>query len=304
MTTDAAAAPSAALKDLIELLDLEELEVNMFRGRSPQEDRQRVFGGQVLGQALVAAIRTVDEEDRIAHSMHAYFLRPGDPSIPILYDVDRIRDGRSFTTRRVRAIQHGRAIFNMSVSFHREEPGLAHQIDLPPTPGPEEFPSLEERVRALADEHPELIDEWMKRDHPIEQRFVDYDGIKATRSARDPLNRVWFRARGPLPDDLALHQCVLAYASDMSLLDTSMLPHGVHFGPDVQAASLDHAMWFHHRFRMDEWLLYVQDSPASAGARGFNRGSVYTQGGQLIASVTQEGLIRVVGETRKKLGLD
>ncbi len=285
-----------ALKVLLELMDLEELEVNIFRGRSPQEDRQRVFGGQVLGQALVAATRTIDEEGRIAHSMHGYFLRPGDPNIPILYDVDRIRDGKSFTTRRVVAIQHGRAIFNMSVSFHREEPGLEHQIEMPDTPGPEDVPSFEERLEEHLRAHPEpSADEWSKRGRPIEQRFVDHDGLMASREKLPPQHRVWLRATDALPDDLGLHQCVLAYASDLTLLDTAILPHGISFGPELQAASLDHAMWFHHRFRVDEWLLFVQDSPASAGARGFNRGSVYTRDGKLVASTTQEGLIRVVG---------
>ena len=283
-----------ALRDLLELMDLEELEVNIFRGRSPEEDRQRVFGGQVLGQALVAAIRTVDDEGRIAHSMHGYFLRPGDPNIPILYDVDRIRDGRSFTTRRVVAIQHGRAIFNMSVSFHREEPGLEHQIDMPDTPPPEDVASFEERLDAYLREHPEHADEWMKRGRPIEQRFVDHDGLMAGREKRPPYQRVWLRASGELPDDLALHQCALAYASDLTLLDTSILPHGINFGPQLMAASLDHAMWFHHRFRLDDWVLYVQDSPASAGARGFNRGSLFTRDGRLVASMSQEGLIRVI----------
>ncbi len=285
---------SKALDELIDLMDLEELEVNIFRGRSPQEDRQRVFGGQVLGQALIAAIRTVDEKDRIAHSMHGYFLRPGDPNIPILYDVDRIRDGRSFTTRRVVAIQHGRAIFNMSVSFQREEQGLEHQVEMPGTPPPEDVPSFDERLAEYLREHPESADEWAKRGRPIEQRFVDHDGLMAGHEERPPYQRVWLRATGDLPDDLALHQCVLAYASDLTLLDTSILPHGIGFGPELMAASLDHAMWFHRRFRLDDWVLYVQDSPASAGARGFNRGSVYTREGRLVASTTQEGLIRVI----------
>jgi acyl-CoA thioesterase-2 len=223
-----------ALKVLLGLMDLEELEVNIFRGRSPQEERQRVFGGQVLGQALVAAIRTVDDESRIAHSMHGYFLRPGDPNIPILYDVDRIRDGKSFTTRRVVAIQHGRAIFNMSVSFHREEPGLEHQIEMPDTPAPESLPSFEERVTEHLKRFPEHADEFGKRGRPIEQRFVDHDGLMASREKRQPYHRVWLKATDALPDDLALHQCVLAYASDLTLLDSSILPHGITFGPELQ----------------------------------------------------------------------
>ena len=282
-----------ALKNLLELLDLETIETNVFRGLSPQEGWQRVFGGQVLGQALVAASRTVEEE-RLAHSLHGYFLRPGDPSIPILYEVDRIRDGKSFTTRRVVAIQHGRAIFNMSVSFQREEPGLSHQMDMPETPAPEEVPTHEDRVAQFRRTFPGMAEEWMDRERPIEQRFVEDWGFGGTREPRPPHMRTWFRASGQLPDSIALHQCVLAYASDYTLLDTSLLPHAVNwFEGNVQSASLDHAMWFHRRFRADEWLLYVQDSPAAAGARGFNRGSVYTRDGTLIASVTQEGLIRM-----------
>jgi len=283
------------IKSLITLLDLEELEVNIFRGRSPQEDRQRVFGGQVLGQALVAATRTIEAETRIAHSLHAYFLRPGDPAIPILYDVDRIRDGRSFSTRRVVAIQHGRAIFNMAVSFHDEEPGLEHQIEMPDAPPPESLPSFEDRLAEIEHDHPELAREMRSRDRPIEQRWVERGGdFLPDHEKHPPYQRVWFRAAGPLPDALALHQCVLAYASDLTLLDTSILPHAIDFGPGLQAASLDHAMWFHRRFRADEWLLYAQDSPVSRGARGYSRGSVFTRSGELVASMTQEGLIRLV----------
>ncbi len=285
---------ASALDNLLELLDLEELEVNIFRGRSPQEGWQRVFGGQVLGQALVAATRTVEEE-RVAHSLHGYFLRPGDPTRPILYDVDRIRDGKSFTTRRVVAIQHGRAIFNMSVSFQREETGLEHQIDMPDTPDPESLPGYEERIQALAREEPELAARWADRERPIEQRCVEPYAFMGSREKHAPYQRVWFRAAGRLPESLPIHQCVLAYASDYTLLDTSTLPHGVSFWEgNMQSASLDHAMWFHRRFRADEWLLYVQDSPAAAGARGFNRGTVYSRDGTLVASVAQEGLIRML----------
>jgi acyl-CoA thioesterase-2 len=282
-----------ALKNLLELLDLEELEVNIFRGRSPQEGWQRVFGGQVLGQALVAATRTVDEE-RIVHSLHGYFLLGGDPSIPILYEVDRIRDGKSFTTRRVVAIQHGRAIFNMSVSFQREEPGLQHQMEMPDTPHPDALPTYEERLEEFYRENPSISDHWLKRERPIEQRFVESHSFMGSREKQPPYQRVWFRASGELPDSLALHQCILAYASDYTLLDTSTLPHGVTFvDGKLQSASLDHAMWFHRRFRADSWLLYVQDSPAAAGARGFNRGTVFAEDGTLVASVAQEGLIRL-----------
>jgi acyl-CoA thioesterase-2 len=287
-----------ALDNLLDLLDLEELEVNIFRGRSPQEGWQRVFGGQVLGQALVAATRTVEEE-RVAHSLHGYFLRPGDPTVPILYDVDRIRDGKSFTTRRVVAIQRGRAIFNMSVSFQREERGLEHQLEMPETPAPEELPSWEERSAEFRRENPKLEEGWLEREHPIEQRHVESGTFMGSHEKLPPHQRVWFRAAGQLPDSIALHQCVLAYASDYTLLDTSTLPHGyVFYEGNLQAASLDHAMWFHRRFRADEWLLYVQDSPAAAGARGFNRGSVFSVDGELVASVAQEGLIRVVDGSR------
>ena len=283
-----------ALKRLLELLDLESLEVNLFRGRSPEERQQRVFGGQVLAQALVAARRTVDE-DRQAHSLHAYFLRPGDPDVPILYQVDRIRDGRSFTTRRVVAIQHGRPIFNMSTSFQVEEAGFEHQMPMPQVAGPDGLPD----ERELAKQHrasapPELLveDDWMRRDRPIEQRFADvinwYQPV-----AQEPLQRVWLRAAGTLPDAQGLHQAVLAYASDLSLLDAATMPHAVtYFDDRVQIASLDHAMWFHRPFRADEWLLYICDSPSGSNARGFARGSVYDQDGRLVASVSQEGLIR------------
>jgi acyl-CoA thioesterase-2 len=285
---------ATALDNLLELLDLEELEVNIFRGRSPQEGWQRVFGGQVLGQALVAATRTVEEE-RVAHSLHGYFLRPGDPTVPILYDVDRIRDGRSFTTRRVVAIQRGRAIFNMSVSFQREESGLEHQIDMPYTPDPESLPSYQERMEAFAREEPELAALAAERERRIEPRSVAPHAFMGSREKHPPYQRIWFRAAGRLPESLAIHQCVLAYASDYTLLDTSTLPHGVTFWDGgMQSASLDHAMWFHRRFRADEWLLYVQDSPAAAGARGFNRGTVYSRKGELVASVAQEGLIRML----------
>ena len=289
-----------ALDGLLDLLDLEELEVNIFRGRSPQDGWQRVFGGQVLGQALVAATRTV-EESRVAHSLHAYFLRPGDPAIPILYDVDRIRDGRSFTTRRVVAIQHGKAIFNMSVSFQIDEPGLEHQMEAPDTPPPEALPTFQDRIAELAEQAPEFVENWARRDAPIEQRFVERKSYLNRHEKQLPYQRVWFRASGRLTDSFPLHQCVLAYASDFTLLDTSTLPHGVSFiDGNMQTASLDHAMWFHRRFRADEWLLYVQDSPAASGARGFNRGSVYTRDGELVSSVTQEGLIRMLGDSESK----
>ncbi|HXZ84273.1 MAG TPA: acyl-CoA thioesterase II [Myxococcota bacterium] len=281
---------SNALRELIGLLDLEPIEVNLFRGVSPKEGWQRVFGGQVCAQALVAARRTV--EGRLAHSFHAYFLRPGDPAVPILYDVDRIRDGQSFTTRRVVAIQHGQAIFNMQVSFQVAEAGLEHQLPMPDVPAPETLRTELERRRAIADRLPEPMRSIFLRERAIEVRPVapidEFDP-----EAREPHQNVWLRAKGALPDDPALHECVLAYASDLTLLDTSILPHAVSWWSEkLQTASLDHAMWFHRPFRADEWLLYAQDSPSASGARGFNRGSVFTRDGRLVASVAQEGLIR------------
>ncbi len=281
---------SAALKDLLNLLDLEQIEVNLFRGVSPEDSWQRVYGGQVLGQALVAAARTV--EGRLAHSLHAYFLRPGDPKVPILYEVDRSRDGNTFTNRRVVAIQHGKQIFNMAVSFHAGESGLAHQFDMPDIPGPDDLPSEQERRREVAPKLPEEYRKWFSREQPIDTRLVDYQDLLHPKKV-PPFQNVWVRAAGDLPDDPALHQCIMAYASDMTLIDTIIFPHGVSWLDDqLQTASLDHAMWFHRPFRADEWLLYAQDSPASFGGRGLSRGSFYSQDGTLVASVAQEGLIR------------
>jgi acyl-CoA thioesterase-2 len=278
--------------DLIDLLDLEEIETNHYRGTSPDEGWQRVYGGQVLGQALVAASRTV-EEDRHAHSLHGYFLRPGDTRIPILYTVDRIRDGKSFTTRRVVAIQRGRAIFNMSISFQVDEGGLSHQFDMPDVPPPEEVEDEVVRRRRIAERLPEEVRERFTRERPIEMRPLDpYDILDPDK--RPPHQMCWMKARDPLPDSRRLHQCVLAYLSDWSLLDTATLPHAVSFlQPNVQQASLDHAMWFHRDFRADDWLLYVQDAPSAGGARGFNRGLIYDRQGRLVASAAQEGLIRI-----------
>ena len=282
------------LDDLIALLDLEELEVNLFRGRSPQENRQRVFGGQVAGQALVAAGRTV--ERGIVHSLHAYFLRPGDPATPILYQVDRIRDGHTFTTRRVVAIQHGRAIFHLSASFQPAEPGPDHQIPMPPAPDPESLPSWEERIAPLLDGVQEDVRRWMTRDRPVETRPVDFvDPFHP--HARPPRQLVWIRTSGRLPDSILLHQCVVAYASDMTLLDTATLRHAIAWNDRrFMMASLDHAMWFHRPFRADEWLLYAQESPSAHGARGFTMGHLFTRNGNLVVSVAQEGLIRPLGE--------
>ncbi len=277
------------LDRLIELLDLEELEVNIFRGRSPQENRQRVFGGQVAGQALVAAGRTV--EDRVVHSLHAYFLRPGDPTIPILYEVDRIRDGKSFTTRRVVAIQRGRAIFHLSASFQKVEQGPEHQLVMPDVPPPESVEPWAEWMNERMDHIPEAAKQWMLRERPIDVRYVAPP--ENDRGAARQL--VWIRARGTLPDSLLLHQCVVAYASDLTLLDTAQIPHGIVWAdPRYQVASLDHAMWFHRAFRADEWLLYVQESPSAAHARGLCMGHLFTRDGKLVVSVAQEGLMRPV----------
>jgi len=285
-----------AVDALCALLDLEAIEVNIFRGVSPDERRQRVFGGQVAGQALVAATRTV-EDGRPVHSLHAYFLRPGDPTVPILYEVDRIRDGRSFTTRRVVAIQHGRAIFNLSVSFQVVEAGFEHQLALEDVmwdgrrpPEPETLPDWKTRMAPYADR----IGEFFDRPRPIDTRTVDWDWAER-REPRPPHQRVWLRADGVLPDDPVLHACVLTYASDMTLLDTTLLPHGSELGDEgFMMASLDHAMWFHRPFRADDWLLYVQDTPSTSGGRGMARGLIYTRDGRLVVSVVQEGLIRPV----------
>ena len=279
-----------AVTTLLSVLDLEKLEENLFRGRSPQVGWQRVFGGLVIGQALVAATRTV--EGRIAHSLHGYFMLPGDPSIPIVYEVDRIRDGKSFTTRRVVAIQHGRAIFSMSCSFQVPEEGLSHQIPMPEVPPPEALPSEEELRDTILKTAPEPIRRYWERERPIEIRPVDLRHYMS-RDGLDPRQSVWIRATGRLPDDPEIHRAVLAYASDMTLLDTSLFYHGRSvFDRVLQVASLDHALWLHRPFRADEWLLYAEDSPSASGARGFNRGSLFSRDGQLIASVAQEGLIR------------
>ena len=278
-----------ALLRLLALLDLEKIEDNIFRGVSPPEPVQRVFGGQVLAQALVAATRTVDPA-RPCHSFHAYFLRAGDPAVPILYEVDRSRDGASFTARRVVAIQHGVPIFTLAASFQRVEAGFEHQSQMPVAPPPE---TLEDDQQVLLRD-PGLSDgmrAWVGRERAFETRSVLGRGI-GDRPARPALDHIWLKTRGPLPDDPAIHRALLAFVSDMSLLDTALLPHGKSIFSDVKVASLDHAMWFHRPFRADDWLLYVHDSPSASGARGFNRGAIYTRDGVLVASVAQEGLIR------------
>ena len=278
---------SESLDFLVHLLDLEPIEVNIFRGVQPAEERQRVFGGQVAAQALMAAGRTV-VHGRV-HSLHSYFLRPGDPAIPILYEVDRIRDGRSFTTRRVVAIQDGRAIFNMQTSFHDAETGLEHQFPMPDAPDPESLPTLSERLAPFRDE----LGAWFDRPHPIDQRHIgELPWLR--QESDEPYQQLWIRADGKLPDDPLLHACVATYASDMSLFDTILQPHSVRWGnPHFMGASLDHCMWFHREFRADEWLLFDTDSPVATGARGLARGFLFDRSGRLVVSMVQEGLARI-----------
>jgi acyl-CoA thioesterase-2 len=282
-----------ALDDLITLLDLEPIEVNIFRGRSPDESRQRVFGGQVAGQALVAATRTIEEPGRAVHSLHAYFLRPGDTKVPILYEVDRIRDGQSFTTRRVVAIQHGRAIFNLQASFHSAEDGPDHQMAMPlDVPAPETLADWRTRMAPYRDRVGDNYD----RQRPIDVRWVEDDPFTREGNPAEA-QRVWMRADGVLPDDPTLHACIVTYASDMTLLDTTILPFGLAYdSPNLQMASLDHAMWFHRPFRADDWLLYDQVAISTGAARGLAGGAIYTRDGRLAVTVVQEGLVR--GATR------
>jgi acyl-CoA thioesterase-2 len=284
---------SSAVADLLKILDLEPLDVNLYRGTSPKSSWQRVFGGQVIGQALVAAVRTVDAS-RPPHSMHAYFLLPGDPKVPIIYDVDRMRDGKSFTTRRVTARQHGHPIFSMLVSFHGDEPGqLDHQAAMPDVPMPEDLPNEADVRKNLLPTLPEPVRRYYERERPIELRPVEYDRYLGKKYPDGRFN-VWFKTTGPLPDDPALHQCVLAYSTDMGLLDTALVRSGrTLFEKEFMAASLDHALWLHRPFRADDWLLYAQDSPNLHGARGFARGLIFTRDGTLVASVAQEGLVRL-----------
>ncbi len=280
-----------ALDALLDLLDLEQIEVNIFRGRSPDERRQRVFGGQVAGQALVAAGRTVPP-DRPVHSLQAYFIRPGDPAVPLVYLVDRVRDGRSFTTRRVSAVQHGETIFALSASFHHPEPGPEHADPMPDVPPPE---AVERRQDRLARELGEASLPW--RDSPIDLRSIGPLPFEAERdpSLRTNKSLVWLRVDGDLPDDPLLHVCLMTYASDMTLLDSLLIRHGRSWWDGrTTGASLDHAMWFHRPFRADRWLLYAQDSPVAVGARGLARGEVFTEEGVLVVSVVQEGLIRTI----------
>jgi len=283
---------SAAMQELLAILDLEELEHNLYRGRSPKVNWQRVFGGQTIAQALVAAQRTV-APDRHVHSLHGYFMRPGDTSVPIVYQVDRIRDGGSFTTRRVVAIQHGQAIFSLEASFQLEEKGLEHQFEMPDdVPAPSSLTTQRE-LFDKAEHVPEDVRRFWARERPLEIRPVNPDHY-TSREKLPPQQNIWLRTTGPIPADRATQAAVLAYLSDMTLLDTSTFAHGrAVFDKDLQVASLDHAMWFHRPHPLDGWLLYTQDSPSASGARGFTRGALYAEDGTLIASVAQEGLIRL-----------
>ncbi|HEX2316360.1 MAG TPA: acyl-CoA thioesterase II [Thermomonospora sp.] len=286
-----------ALKGLLDLLDLEQIENDIFRGRSPQDRQQRVFGGQVAGQALVAAGRTVPV-NRVVHSLHAYFVRPGDPLVPIVYTVDRIRDGRSFTTRRVVAVQHGKAIFTLSASFQIPEDGPAHLAPMPDAPPPESLPTGRDRLAAIFGDE---IADGLTRRRPFDIRHATPLTWEAAKdpSLASPESKVWLRVDGDLPDDPMLHICLMTYASDMTLLDTVLLNHGLAWGDKrTMGASLDHAMWFHGPFRADRWLLYAQDTPFAGGARGLARGQVFTEDGRLVVSVMQEGLVRVTDAPR------
>ena len=283
---------SQVLSELVDLLALEQIEVNLFRGQSQDLGWGTVYGGQVLGQALSAAVQTVPDE-RKAHSLHGYFLRPGAVDRPIVYEVDRIRDGRSFTTRRVVAIQKGRAIFNLAASFQVDEPGFVHQDEMPDAPDPLSVPSQQELAAAYADKLPAFLRSMALAQRPFEIRPLERPNNPITPEPREPARMFWFKATGELPEGSALHRYLLAYASDFSFLTTAMLPHGVSWlTPGMQVASLDHAMWFHQDVRVDDWLLHVVDSPKAHGARGLARGRVFTRDGRLVASTAQEGLIR------------
>jgi acyl-CoA thioesterase-2 len=283
---------SDSLQRLLEILDLERIETNLFRGQNPTDSRRRLFGGQVLAQGLVAALRTV--EGRLAHSLHAYFLRPGDPRVPTVFEVDRVRDGGTFATRLVKAIQHGEAILNMSVSFQVDVEGLEHQIAMPAESGEPDGILYEDEMRSGVEKLGFAPPEGDLLFHPpVEIRTVG--GLRMFEAtSRPPHTNSWVRAKGRLPDDPAIHQCVLAYASDMTLLSNAINAHPIALAsPSFQSASLDHAMWFHRPFRVDDWLLYVMESPVSARSRGFCRGTFFTRDGQLVASCAQEGLIRL-----------
>lgn len=283
---------SQVLNELVALLTLETIEENLFRGVSQDLGFRQLYGGQVLGQCVSAASQTVDTA-RHVHSMHGYFLRPGDATLPVVYQVDRVRDGGSFSTRRVTAIQKGKPIFTCSASFQFDEEGFHHQNPMPEVPGPEELKSETELARLVEAMIPERMRERATSDKPIEIRPVTRINPFAPKPC-EPVKHVWFRAAGELPDEPQLHKLLLAYASDFNLLTTSMQPHGVSvFQKFMQVASLDHSLWFHGNLRMDDWLLYSMDSPWAGNARGFSRGSIFNRQGQLVASVAQEGLTRV-----------
>ncbi len=279
------------ISDLIELLDLERIEVNLFRGQSRSVGSGRVFGGQVMAQALSAAMVTVPE-DRFVHSLHGYFLLAGDVDHPIIFEVERIRDGGSFTTRRVKAIQHGQAIFHMSASFQLEQEGYTHQADMPRVSKPEDLFSMEDLVRQFGDMLPDSLKRMLSIERPIDFRPVEFIN-PLQKEAYDPVRHVWMKAKGEMPAESMFHKLALAYASDYNLLTTALLPHGLVADMNsITLASLDHAMWFHRPFRMDEWLLYAVESPSASGGRGFTRGNIFTAEGELVVSVAQEGLMR------------
>jgi acyl-CoA thioesterase-2 len=282
-------------ENLVDTLGLERIEMNLFRGTTPDNSPGRIFGGQVIAQSLLAAYETVD--GRVCHSLHCYFIRPGDPTVPIVFDVDRSRDGGSFTTRRVVAIQHGQQIFNLAASFMAPEDGFEHQAPMPEGPGPDDLPDDSEMQREALKKAPEAVrkdaEKWLSRPRPIEMRSADARSYWRE-GPKEPVSQTWFRAKAPIGEDPHMHQVVMAYASDMNLLSTGMRPHGVHWQtPGFQSASLDHAMWFHKATDFNEWHLYSQDSPSASGGRGFIRGSIYRRDGTLVASVAQEGLMRL-----------
>jgi len=290
-----------SVAELLSLLELERLEVDLFRGRQPDTMRQRVFGGQVAAQALAAACQTVPPEVS-AHSLHAYFLRPGDTAVPIVYDVERIRDGRSFATRRVMARQHGTSIFFMTASFHLAEIGFDHQDEMPVVPPPEDCPTMGDLFRRVTGRSDDRS--WEREWAALDVRYAgdSRPGGKLSGETEPARAQIWVKASGVVPSDAVTNICVLAYASDLTLLGVSLVPHGVMIvSPQIQPASLDHSMWFHRPFRADEWLLYDQHSPSACGARGFAVGRMFSGDGRLVASVAQEGLIRPLGEAREGL---
>lgn len=277
-------------QDLLKHLILECLEENLYRGDNHDIGGSHLFGGQILGQALFAATQTV--KDRAAHSLHAYFLRPGDKNIPVVYEVERLRDGKSYTTRRIVATQRGKPIFNMAASFQAREEGIEHQFGMPEVPGPEGLPNLTELARQTLAETPEKLSRFLAWQRPVEFRPVQ-PLHPVSPEPCPPFRDIWMRLNATVPDDMGLHKALLAYASDFSLLSTAFLPHALSFSQgSIRAASLDHAMWFHRDFRVDEWLLYSMDSPCTSHGRGLSRGNIFTREGELVASVAQEGLIR------------